>query len=160
MTRKDALTIACSDAELFKRCRVLNLDIAQILRTRLTDKQASVLRLLLQKPELPPGARRRIERTLVSHERDGKRLKALQSELDQLAAEAETAAEHVRNPRLRRFVKLFALDGLTQGEAAAGADVCARTAGRYVHLLACSAEAGSTEGRTDGRADLCGAARR
>lgn len=160
MTRQDVLTIACSDAELFKRCRVLNLDIAQILRTRLTDKQASVLRLLLQKPELPTGARRRIERTLVSHERDGERLKALQAELDRLAAAAEIAAEHARNPRLRRFVKLYCLDALTEREAATGADVCTRTACRYVALLGTQAEAGSTEGETDGRDDSGGAARR
>ena len=126
MTRRNALFIDCSDAELFKRCRVLNLDIAQILRTRLTDKQASVLRLLLQKPELPTGARQRIERTLSSYVRDGERLEALQAELDQLAAAAEIAAERISNAHLRRFVKLFFLDGLTQGEAAAGADVCRR----------------------------------
>ena len=138
------------DRALFQRCRALNLEIADLLEHKEAESQTSNLRLLLQQ-EIPPVARRKAETLIARAERDSARLAALQAELERISTDAETAAQRIVNPNLRRFVVLYALDGCAFSEAVSGADVCKRTIERYSAYLSSPINPVASEGNADGQ---------
>lgn len=144
------------DRALFQRCRTLNLEIADLLEHKEAESQTANLRLLLQQ-EIPPAARRKAETLIARAERDSARLAALQAELERISTDAETAAQRIVNPNLRRFVKLYALDGCAFREAVSGAGVCKRTIERYSAYLSSPIDPVASEGNADGQTYQTGA---
>ena len=135
------------DRDLFCRCRTLGKEIDYLLENIQPAAQLNALRQLL-KQEIPPDARHRAHALVSRAERDQAHLAALQAEYDQLAVEAETAAERISNPNLRRFVRLFCIDGLSVRKACKLAGFCERTGERYRALLSKPLSAGNGNGRT------------
>lgn len=139
-------TIAEPDRALFCRCRTLHKELIHALGNIQSEKQINTMRQLL-KQEIPPDARHRMQALISRAERDQAHLAALQAEYDQTAVEAEIAAERIVSLNLRRFVKLFCIDGLSVKKACSLAGFCERTGERYRALLSNPLSEGN-DGRT------------
>lgn len=125
-----------ADHQLFLRCRELHEAIRQA-KSDLDVLTASPLYRLrgLMDEELPEDMRSKILCTQMRIDKETERMNAASAELDVLSCEAEKAAQSIRSDGLRRFVRLYCIDGLPYSEAVNGCGVCARSGCRYAALL-------------------------
>lgn len=134
--RRTTTYISPADHRLFLRCRELNEAIRQ------AEGDLSSLRSLplyalggLLDQDLPDDARRKIQRLLTRIDEETARLNATRAELDELACEAEKAAQRIQSDGLRCFVRLFCFDGMTYTEAVNGCGACPSSGKRYAALI-------------------------
>ena len=125
-----------ADHRLFLRCRELHEEIRQA-KSDLDVLTASPLYRLrgLMDEELPEDMRSKILCTQMRIDKETECMNAARAELDVLSCEAERAAQCIQSDGLRRFVRLYCIDGMTCAEAVDGCGVCARSGYRYAALL-------------------------
>ena len=125
-----------ADHSLFLRCWTLQEKIRQAKRgvDTLTATPLYKMRSMLDQP-LPEEVRQKIECLVSRVGEESACLNTMLGELDDLSAEAEEAAQRIQNDNLRRFVKLYCLDGLTYTEAADHCGCSRRNAYRYAAIL-------------------------
>lgn len=144
---RNTVTIPEPDRVLFRRCRVLNEDIA-ILRNSLPVPEVVAALERISPDKLPEDQRR----TAACILRDKADLKAKEAELEESVIRAELAAQRIPNANLRRIAKLYCIDGMSYAETKHSVSCCQRTVERWIAYL-------NVEGDTDGTAGQGGTER-
>ena len=145
---RNTVPIPEPDRALFRRCRVLNEDIA-LLRKSLPEPEV-VAALERISPDKLPEDQQRMQACIL---RDKADLKAKEAELEESVIRAELATQRIPNANLRRIVRLYCLDGLSYAETKHSVSCCQRTVERWIAYL-------NVEGNADAAANQGGTERR
>ena len=115
---------------LFRRCRKLNEEIAQ-LRAVLPDPGVIAALERVDPDSLPPE-QSRIAKVIL---RDKAELTAKEAELEEISTQAEKAAQQLSNGNLRRIVRLYCIDGMNFSSLEHSCACSRSTITRWIYLL-------------------------